>query len=73
MADENAKKYLDIEDPEPNKTETKRSEPNWNIYILILNFLFSPFDYWFLNFYFGILFFDFWLSTFVFWLLSFEF
>ena len=28
MADKNAKKFFDIEEPEPNKTETKRSEPN---------------------------------------------
>ena len=34
MADENAKKWFDIE--EPNRI--KRSKPNWNIYTLILNF-----------------------------------
>ena len=45
MADKNAKKWFDVEELEPNKTETKRSEPNCNIYILIFNFLFSPFDF----------------------------
>ena len=45
MADEIAKKWFDTEEPEPNKTETERSEPNWNIYILIFDFLFSPFDF----------------------------
>ena len=39
------KKGFDMEELEPNKTETKQSEPNWNIYILIFNFLFSPFDF----------------------------
>ena len=37
------KKWFDIEELEPNKNETKRSEPNWNI--LIFNFSFSPFDF----------------------------
>ena len=33
MVDKNEKKKFDIEKPEPNKTETKWSEPNWTIYI----------------------------------------
>ena len=37
------KKRFDIEELEPNKTKTKRSEPI--IYILIVNFLFSSFDF----------------------------
>ena len=45
MVDKYAKKWFDIEEPEPNKNEIKRSEPNWNIYILIFNFLFSPFGF----------------------------
>ena len=45
MAEKNAKKWDDIEKVEPNKTETKWSEPNCNIYILIFNFLFSSFDF----------------------------
>ena len=46
MADKNAKK----KEFEPNEAETKRSEPNWHIYILILNILFSPFDFQLLTF-----------------------
>ena len=42
MADKNAKKWFDIEEPELNKIETKQSEPNWNIYVLIFNCNFYP-------------------------------
>ena len=55
-----------MEEPEPNKTEIKWSAPNWNIYILIFNLLFSPFNFWLLMF-------NFCLSTFVFYLLTYNF
>ena len=45
MVDKYAKKWFGIEEPEPNRTETKRFEPNWKIYIIIFNFLFSLFDF----------------------------
>ena len=85
MADKNAKKWFAIEELEPNKTETKRSEPNWNIYILIFNFHLLTFilifnltlDFWLLisNFWlnFGLSNFVSWLLTFIFQLLSFNF
>ena len=31
---------IDIEEPVPNKTETKRSEPNWNIFFSFWIFYF---------------------------------
>ena len=45
MAFKNTKKRFDLEELERNKTETKWSEPNWNIYILIFKFLFSLFHF----------------------------
>ena len=36
MADKNAKKKFDIEEPEPNKTKTKRSESNWSTTVIKL-------------------------------------
>ena len=45
MTDKNAKKWFDIEKPEPNKIEIERSELNWKIYILIFSFQFPPFDF----------------------------
>ena len=58
MADKNAKKWFDIEEPQPNKTETERSKLNWNIYILMFTFWLLISNLWLLSFHFLLLTFD---------------